>query len=263
MTKSLWDGYVAQIGPTADGAQCKGAVLAPDGSTAFEVTDTEVTLDPVTSADINNDGKQDVLFDSDAGPGRCCYLYSIVTPGNTPALMRQMQTSSPLQFGDRDGDGKVEIWGHDHAFDGFDGLPRDLSPEPMVIFRLNHDMLLPVSQVFWPDYEMDINSVKGVLSQSRIDDFSGNNESQDRKDMNDQKPAEKSPEEMQRITETKALVLQVVLDYLYGGRGQEAWAKLKDWWPVNDRPRIQQAILITRARGILSEVNRPVQKSAH
>ncbi len=81
--------------------------------------------------------------------------------------------------------------------------------------------------------------------------------------MNDEKPKDKSPEEMQRITETKALVLQVVLDYLYGGRGQEAWAKLKDWWPVNDRPRIQQAILITRARGILSEVNRPVSKPSH
>ncbi len=261
LVKQVGNGYLAQVMPSSSTpGKCVAALLAPDGSTAFQIEDGEATLDPATGLDINNDGKPDVLFMTDPGPGQCCYLYSVVTPGETPALAHQMQTSSPLSFGDRDGDGKVEIWGRDNAFQGFDGLPADLSPSPMVFFRLNHDMLIPVPQLFWPEYEADINSTRAVLSNSRIQDFNPTNSSPESKENAEKK--DKSPEEMAKLTETRALILQVVLDYLYGGRGKEAWDHLKDWWPMNDRPRIQQAILRARATGIMSEITRPVAKAA-
>ena len=53
------------------------------------------------------------------------------------------------------------------------------------------------------------------------------------------------------------LVLDIVLAYLYGGRGQEAWKALDEMWPATDKPRMRQMILKARTSGILSEINRP------
>ena len=48
----------------------------------------------------------------------------------------------------------------------------------------------------------------------------------------------------------------MALDYLYGGRCQQAWETIADMWPENYRRRIRQVILKGRTGGVLSEINR-------
>jgi len=59
------------------------------------------------------------------------------------------------------------------------------------------------------------------------------------------------------LPRAKGLVLEIVLAYLYGGRGPEAWKELDKMWPPIDKPRIRQLILKARSSGLLSEINRP------
>ncbi|HYX68295.1 MAG TPA: hypothetical protein VE825_04125 [Terriglobales bacterium] len=262
--KPLWEGYVEQIGPSPkqDGA-CRAVVLAPDGGTLFELTGVNASLSPATGADITNDGKRDVVLETDSGPERCCYVYAIVIPGETPPLQRQFSTSVELNFGDRDGDGKIEIWAHDFAFFGFDHLMREQAPAPLVVFRLRGNTLFNVSQAFWTDYEADINQAKSQIARKDLEDFTGTNYPNaprgapgQESSPDDDKKKDLSPEDQRRRNDTKGLVLQVILDYLYGGRGAEGWRYLSEVWPDLDKPRIRQAILKARMSGILAEINR-------
>lgn len=256
---SLWDGYVVQIGPAPQPAgSCRAVLLAPDGNTVFEVTGVSAVMNPATGNDINNDGKRDAVLETDAGPDQCCHVYSIVTPGENPALQRQFSTSVELNFGDRDGDGKIEAWAHDFAFQGFDHLLRDQSPAPLVVFRLRGNTLYNVSPAFWADYQADINQAQSMISSKALDKFTGVSGTSPSNSPGDSGGDKKqlSPEEQQLVNETEGLVLQVVLDYLYGGRGAQGWEYLNGHWPELDRGRARQEILKARMNGILAEINR-------
>ena len=259
--KPLWDGYVEQIGPSPkqDGT-CRAVILAPDGSTLFELGGVNASLSPGTGSDVTNDGKPDVVLETDSGPEQCCHVYAIVTPGATPPLQRQFWTSVELNFGDRDGDGKVEIWAHDFAFYDFDHLLREQAPAPLVVLRLKGGTLFNVSQAFWTDYEADITQAKSQIAKKDLEDFTGSPTpaaDQGRAGAGgDDKKKDLSPEDQRRRNDTKGLVLQVILDYLYGGRGADGWRYLSDVWPELDKPRIRQAILKARMSGLLAEINR-------
>ena len=160
----------------------------------------------------------------------------------------------PLHFEDRDGDGRFEIWARDFAFLHFDDLPAELTPQPLIVFRLKGETLHMVSQAFWPDYEQEIAQAKGRIPKDLLEKFIGSPTASS--DSND-KPKELSPHEKEAIIEVKADALAIVLANLYGGRGQEAWKALDDMWPPLDKPRIRQMILKARTGGILSEINRP------
>ena len=60
----------------------------------------------------------------------------------------------------------------------------------------------------------------------------------------------------------KATVLQIVLDYIYGGRGQDAWKTVTEMWPAMDRQRIRQEILRARMGGVMHDISRPAAKPA-
>jgi hypothetical protein len=62
-------------------------------------------------------------------------------------------------------------------------------------------------------------------------------------------------EELEGLLKTKIRVLEIVWDYLYSGREQEAWRELEDMWPASDFERIRAAILDASARGIRAEVD--------
>ena len=252
--KDLGDGYSVVIGPPADESRknlCRAAIVGPAGQVLFEVTDSEATLNPITGTDVNGDDQPDVVLETRAAGGKCCYGYYVVSLADPPGLLRAFSVSVPLTFEDRDGDGKVEISARENAFDSIEGLSTTESPHPLVIFRLKGATLYYVSQAFWHEYEPDIAQARGQIPKGALNDMLMS-------EMPDAKPAppdQRDPKD-EKYLHIRALVLQIALDYLYGGRGQQAWDTIYEMWPENDRRRIRQVILKGRTQGVLSEINR-------
>jgi len=256
-TENLWDGYKILIAPATGGgtAQCRAALTSPDGKVQFEVTGAEALVNSISGSDINGDGKPDVVIETHRTAGQCCYTYSILTPGANPPLVKQITTTPPLVFEDRDNNGKVEISTHDFAFVGIEGLGESDSPRPLVVFRLRGNTLYNVSASYWPEYQRDLEAAKNTLSRSGQELLLGRNNTSGA-GPGGNKPKELSPAEERQLLDAKGVVLTMVLDYLYGGRGEDAWKTIREMWTDRDKDRIRQAILLSRSRGVLSEVNR-------
>lgn len=252
--RELWDGYSVVIGQPADVSkkgQCHATVLAPGGKVLFEATDVEAAINPITGTDVNGDDKPDVVLETRPARGKCCFTYYVISLADPPGLVRSISVSVPLNFEDRDGDGKVEIWTHDNAFASIEGLDPSDTPAPLVFFRLKGNTLINISQAFWSEYESDIAQARGQIPKKELEDML-KDEGQDTKP---QDPSVHDPKTDTNM-HIKGLVLQITLDYLYGGRGQQAWQTLTDMWCLNDRDRIRQVILQTRTRGVLGELSR-------
>ena len=176
-TENLWDGYKVEIAATPSGApaQCRAALKSADGKVQFEVTGAEALVNPISGTDINGDGKPDVVIETHRTAGQCCYTYSILTPGETPLLQRQITTTPPLVFEDRDGNGKIEITTHDFAFVGIEGLGESDSPRPLVVFRLRGSTLYNVSPAYWPEYQHEVEVAKAGISRSAQELLLGRN----------------------------------------------------------------------------------------
>jgi hypothetical protein len=264
---NLWNGYRVEFAPAPAGAaadQCHGAVKSADGTVIFEISAPEVYLNEITGTDLNGDEKQDVVIESHRARGQCCYTYDIITPGESPALVREITASVPLRFEDLENNGRIEITARDNAFDGFDGLPAEFAPKPELIFRLRGSNLYYVSPAYWDVYQKAIDLARNSISRARLDKFKNPSAGGATTGMlssggpqNSQAPGLEGHE----LYEAKATVLEIVLDYLYGGKGEEAWKQLKSMWPYPDNVRIRQEILAARSRGVLSEVNRPPMKA--
>jgi hypothetical protein len=254
LQKDLWDGYSVVIGPPADASrkdQCRAAILAPGGKVLFETSDSEAGVNPITGTDVNGDDKPDVVLETRGPRGKCCFNYYIVSLAEPAGLLRAISLSVPLTFEDRDGDGKVELWTRDNAFDSIEGLSTTDSPYPMVFFRLKGTTLYNVSPALWSEYEADIAQARGQISKSTLEDMLKIETGEEKPrppDAHDPKAAE--------YLHIKGLVLQITLDYLYGGRGQQAWDTIRDMWRDNDKGRIRQVILQVRGRGVFREINR-------
>lgn len=252
----LWDGYHVQLSPDGNRPdQCHAAVLDSDGKAIFETTSPELWVLAVSGRDVNADEKKDVVFESvSANP--CCYRYDIVTPGNSPAVIREIVTTPRLEFEDRDGGGHIEITTHEVVYAGIDGLDRDASPTPLVVLRMRGASFYPVSQIYWDDYQRDIDQARAGVPQSAFEKFFGKVQTGE-----DGKPKEPSEEDLRAMARAKAAVLTIYLDQLYGGRPQLAMKTLMDMWPDRDKDRIRQIVLSLRMRGIMAEINRPTQAS--
>jgi hypothetical protein len=252
LQKDLWDGYSVVIGPPADESrkdQCRAAVLAPGGKVLFETSDSEAGVNPITGTDINGDDKPDVVLETRGPRGKCCFNYYILSLAEPAGLLRAISLSVPLTFEDRDGDGKVELWTRDNAFDSIEGLPSADSPFPLVFFRLKGNTLYNVSPALWSEYEADIAQARGQISEGALEDML-------KVEGADAKPPDPHDPKAAEYLHIKGLVLQITLDYLYGGRGQQAWDTIRDMWRDNDKGRIRQVILQYRTRGVLGEINR-------
>jgi hypothetical protein len=258
-TENLWDGYKIEIAAAQEGgpAQCRAALKSADGAVLFEVAGAEALVNRISGSDVNGDGKPDVVIETHRTAGQCCYTYSILTPGQSPPLVRQITTTPPLVFADRDGNGKVEIATHDFAFVGIEGLGESDSPRPLVVFRLRGNTLYNVSPAYWPEYQREIEVARNGLSRSGQELLLGRNTSTGTSVGGGAgKPKELSPAEERQLLDSKGAVLTMVVNYLYGGRGEEAWKTIRELWTDRDKDRIRQAILLSRSHGVLSEVNR-------
>lgn len=268
-TDTLWDGYKIEITAAQNGApaRCRAVLKSPDGKVLFEVTGADALVNPISGRDVNGDGKPDVVIETHRTAGQCCYTYSVLTPGQDPPLVRQITTTPPLIFEDRDNDGKVEIATHDFAFVGIEGLDESDSPRPLVVFRLRGNTLYNVSPAYWPEYQREIQAAKNGLSRSGEELLIGRNNSSGAgagAGGGGKKPKEMSSGEEKQLLDAKSAVLTMVLNYLYGGKGEDAWKTIREMWTDRDKERIRQAILLSRSRGVLSEVNRttPPAKNA-
>ncbi len=256
-TENLWDGYKIEIAAAPSGApaQCRATLQSADGKVLFEVTGAEALVNAISGNDINGDGKPDVVIETHRTAGQCCYTYSILTPGESPPLVRQITTTPELVFEDRDNNGKIEISTHDFAFVGIEGLSESDSPRPLVVFRLRGNTLYNVSASYWPEYQREIEAVKGGLSRNAQEQLLGRNTGASAGGGGSQ-PKERSPADEKDLADAKSIVLTMVVDYLYGGKGQDGWKIIQEMWTDRDKERIRQAILLSRSRGVLGEVNR-------
>ena len=243
---------VAIAPATADDhpGECHAAVLLSSGTAVYEAYGAEAAMNPISGKDVDGDGSPDVVLETVSADA---FHYAVVSLADPPGLVRELVVSVPLNFEDLDGDGRVEIWARDYAFRDFDGLPAAVSPSPRIIFRLKGATLVHVSQAFWSEYEREIAEARGTISKDTLDTFMAVAVQGDES----KKPKELGPEEQRKVTELKGTVLDIILAYLYGGRGQEAWKALDEMWPATDKPRMRQMILKARSSGILAEINRP------
>ncbi len=259
LERPLWDGYTLIIGPAADQHvnECGVSVAGSDGKPIFYTFGVDASVLRITGRDVNGDGKPDVVLLTHAASS-AENVYSIISTADPPGLVRQITTFANLSFEERS-EGHTEIVTRDTAFRDFEGFSGDQVPAPLIFLRLKGKEIFNVSQIYWPEYEREINEAKAKLSKNEIAELKGEtpkqkNEASQGKD--------EDPAVLAHMQNTRSIVLQIVLDYIYGGRGQEAWKMLADSWPYNDRDRIRAEILRRRMTGVMRDISRPAPKQA-
>jgi hypothetical protein len=246
----LADGYGVQVAPTPDG-KCVALLLGINGEAQYSATGDQASIDfGVTGRDVNADGKNDAVVET-VQNGK--HHYTVLTPGATPPVVREIVTNEPLTFEDRLGDGKIEIFGREQVFVGLDGLPQEVSPAPMAIFRMTGSRIYPVMNLFWPEYEADINQAKAYISKDALAFLQG---------VSPKGADEHKPDEDAAVADTKARILTVVLSYIYGGKPQLGWQYFGDNWQDRDKDRVRSLIISARNHGLLFEVNANPPKAA-
>src|SRR3954453_6056028 len=244
------DGFSIQLAPTEDG-KCRTELRSEAGESLYSAVGDESHIElSATGRDVNGDGKNDAVVETLVN-GK--HRYAILTPGMTPPLVRAMATTVPLTFEDKDGDGKIEIYARERVFINIDGLPEDVSPTPMAIFRITGNRIYPVANAFWPEYEAEINRAKSYISKDALTYLQG---------LSPKGADERKPDEDRAVTETKGYILQVVLNYIYGGKPQQGWQYLMDNWQDRDKDRIRSLLISPRNHGLLGEINAPPPPAA-
>ena len=238
----LWDGFSIQLAPTADG-KCSTELRSESGESLYSAVGDESHIEFVTGRDVNADGKNDAVVETLVN-GK--HRYAVLTPGVTPPLIREMATTVPLTFEDKDGDGKIEIFARERVFINIDSLPEDVSPTPLAIFRISGNRIYPVANTFWPEYEAEINRAKSFISKDALAFIQG---------VSPKGADERKPAEDRQVVETKGYILQIVLNYIYGGKAQQGWAYLTDNWQDRDKDRVRSLITSAMNRGIRGEIN--------
>lgn len=239
----LSDGFSIQLSPTEDG-KCRTELRSGSGEALYSATGDESHIEfDVTGRDVNADGKNDAVVETLVN-GK--HRYAILTPGVTPPLIREMATTVPLTFEDKDGDGKIEVFARERVYINIDSLPEDVSPTPLAIFRISGNRIYPVANTFWPEYEAEINRTKSQVSKDGLTFLQG---------LSPKGADERKPAEDRVVTETKGYILQIVLNYIYGGKPQQGWAYLSENWQDRDKDRIRSLLISAMNRGIRGEIN--------
>jgi hypothetical protein len=185
----------------------------------------------------------------------CCMTLQIYSLRQPPKLLRTITGGSFFSTADTDLDGQIEIWTNDAAsLEGFEVSRTDLAPT--IVLRFVRGLLVDVSSEFQGYFDNQIAKLRGALSAADLREF---------KNSSGRLPptAHFSPEDMRRsenLGRTKEKVLQIIWDYLYSGREQEAWGALGEMWPAADAGRIRAAILSARARGIRAQADGTSEK---
>lgn len=176
----------------------------------------------------------------------CCMDYAIYSLEAPPRLLRTITGGEFFSASDADMDGSVEIWTTDAAaVDGFEKLSlSELDSPPTVVLRVAHGKLQDVSAEFQSRFDEEICRIRVTIHPQDLQDFKNS----------DGKLAATatlaSAEKMHQMRIVKVKALEIVWNYLYSGREQEAWRLLAEMWPSSDTDRIRAAILNARTHGI-------------
>lgn len=217
--------------------RCRAVVVSARGQTPV-TSDWALTVDKISGADINGDGKPELVIEGYNGGERCCFTYSFISLSDPPRVLRKIETRAPLTF-DKQADGRIVIRGDEKSFDYFI-IPHFAAVIPTVYLELKGDRLVDVSARFQEQYDKQIAEAKSQLTAADLDKFRQSDYHQ--KMFTDQIP-------------TVHRVLTIVLDYLYSGREAQAWQTLDELWPASDRERVKGLILERRQRGLIAQIN--------
>ena len=178
----------------------------------------------------------------------CCVEYQVYSLENPPQLLRTISGGDSFSAADIDLDGRIEIWTHDAAaLENFDHLSvAEFDSAPSIVLRFERRQLLDVSSEFQDHFDSEIASARRDLDPDLLQDFKNSDGALSAE-------ARLPVERLHRLRNTKAKVLEIVWNYLYSGREEEAWRALSQMWPAADLSRIQTAIVNARARGIRAQ----------
>ena len=232
--------YLVQItsGPKeAVSDRCRASVSAPGEKRVVFARAWAMRIDQISGNDINGDGTPEVVFDGFTGGQGCCFVYTVVSLGKTPRLVREIHNQVPLHFR-KAGDGSFEIRTGEGSFDLF-LLPHSQSVIPELTLRLRGTTLTDVSSDYREEYDARISKAQSQLTPAALEKF--RDASVHKELFADQMP-------------TVKLVLTIVLNYLYSGREPQAWQTLDEMWPPSDTDRVRALIQERRARGLLAHL---------
>lgn len=217
--------------------RCRAVLTPTSGKRVTIAYEWALTVDPISGADLNGDGKPELVLEGYSGGLHCCYTYAIVSLGPTPQVLHAFQNTAPVKF-EKQSDGSVLIRAADGVFDYF-LIPHTDAVIPQLVLKLEGNDLVDVSANYPEVYDKDIAHARGLLAADEIERFRKSN-------FHDKLYTDQIP--------TVHKVLTIVLDYVYSGREEKAWQALDELWPPSDAARIKSLITERRHRGMLSNL---------
>ena len=177
------------------------------------------SLGALTGTDINGDGFGDAIIQSYSGGAHCCFTTTVYSLGQeAEQILALAGGNCSGVFQDLDGDGVYEFVTCDdrfaYAFCAYAG-----SPLVRVVLKYEPDQeYVPASPEFADAYENDLAAHLGIAEDGapgELGEWDGS---------------------------TKCSVLPLVLDYLYSGETETAWAELARLYTSPDVAGFQTAI---------------------
>jgi hypothetical protein len=182
------------------------------------------------------------VMKKETDPGMTYEVYSLEQPAK---LLETIKGGDSYRAADANLDGSIEIWTRDATtLDHFEGIPpSDFDFLPTLVLRLENQRLVDVSAEFQPYYDEQIEQIRRQLDPGLLSGFKNSDGNLDLI----------PPEQLKNLHDlltTKIHVLEIVWDYLYSGREEQAWSILQEMWPARDFDRIRSAIDRARNNGI-------------
>lgn len=176
-------------------------------------------LHELTGTDITGEGNPDVIVETYSGGAHCCFSTIVYDLGSTPTeVLRTPESNCSGSFEDLDEDGVLEFVTCDDRFSYvyccFAG-----SPVAKVIMKYRPgEGYVPASTSFRHLYAEDIANHTEAAEAATPGEYCEWDET------------------------TKCAVLPVVLDYLYSGQWDKAWAELDRLYPYADKETFREEI---------------------
>lgn len=245
LTYKLPSNFLLRLTPinSRSGEGCRAKLIDSNKKVVFSVADWDLRL-VLSGKDVNGDGNTDIVLEGYGGGAHCCWTYYIVSLGPSPGRLFEFYNERGAKIVNNPADGRMEILTMDGAFDYFDFLSHAETPFPDVYLRLDGKSLIDVGSQHVAEYDRSLKHAKAKLDAKLLQEFKSASD----------RDALAGPESNRR---TASIVLQIIFDYLYSGREDQARGIVKKMWPLFDQDRIWKLILKTRRKGILRYTELP------